>query len=229
MGLLDAFRRIFGGFIGDSFPDRDPPPFIEKDARQHALDAFADFVAALELANPGSAKSPTFSIPRAQIFTSQPGNPEELKMPSVVVIPGRGRHDAYSLGPASEDEDSVDLFAPGTVLLKLGEYIEVFTLEVWGSHDALRTSILAGIENAMRVGEWSNALLLPTAHFGRVARFALEDSLHVDDPDLVRGRVRGQIFIRLEVPECLLVNMVTMKPYLRLNAATTAADAPDDE
>ncbi len=220
MSLRSAFEMIFRGWFGDVYPSAAPIPLVEIDAREHALRRFADFISELEFANPESMKEPTFTIPRANVLTKQPADPTQLKFPSVAFRPMRGTHDNYSNG--APDDSSFDVFAPGTMILKLGEYVETFSIEVWGAHDAVRTSILAGIVDAMRTGAWSQATLLALPdYFGITARFTLMQSEHIDDPDVVRGRVRAMIYVLLEVPEVKLVHAVTFKPYFRLEENPT--------
>lgn len=216
MSLSSAFAKIFRGWFGDLYPPREPPPAPAFDAREHALGALADYFSEVVFTAPKAQKAPTFKVPRRQIHTHQPPDPELLKFPSMAFIPQRGRHDQFRIGPPPDDPASFNVYAPGTVLLQLGEYTELLPIEVWGSNDAERTSLVAGIEGVLRQGEWSSGLLLTLPeYFGRIARFTLEEGEHLDEPDVVRNRIKARVWIRLEVPEVLLVNAVTMRPYLR--------------
>lgn len=214
MSLVSAFSKLFGGWFGDVYPVKTPVPLVAVDAREHALSAFADFLAELEFSNPQSLQKPRFQIPREQVHTEQPPDPTVLTFPAIAFLPQRGTHDNFSIG--APDDSSLDVFAPGTVVMKLGEYIEPFGIEVWGPHNPIRTSILAGIVDAMRTGMRSQSLLfqLPN-YFNITARISLLQSEHVDDPDVVRNRVKARIYAMLEVPEVKLVNAATLQPYMR--------------
>lgn len=217
--VFDALKAFFAGgdFFGRVNPRNKPRPLPAYDARTHALNRFADFLAALEWSRPGNiGEDPVpYVIPRDDIYTDQPDDPTSLNFPSIAVLPARGLHDQYELGPSKVIEESFGTYGRGTVLLRQGEYIETFMIEAWGSHIADRRSILAGIEAVIRMNQRSNALQLslPT-YYGRVASFSLIDSQYIDDPDVVRGRRRGQVAIELRVPEVVLVDAVTMKPCL---------------
>ncbi len=221
MSVRESLRSIFRGFVGDVLPEPLPRPLRPIDARGYALEAFADWVAGLEYPVIGSTKNPppTIVIPRSNVFVEQPPDPIQLHSPAVSFVPVRGEHEPFRM---TFLEATFGQFAPGAALFQFGEYLETFTVEVWGSHGPERTTIHAGIADAMRRGEWSQALLLQLpAYFGVVARFTLA-SEHIDDADVVRGRVRSHLYILLEVPEVQLLDAVTLKPAV----AMTIADDP---
>lgn len=219
MGTFDAMMRFLAGqsFFGRANPRNKERPLPAYDARTHALDRFRDFLAALEWSKPGNVNEPptAYRIPAVDIYTDQPDDPANMNFPSLAFLPARGQHDQYTLGPSDLIEESYDRYGRGTVLLRQGEYIEPFMIEAWGSHIADRRSILAGIQAVMRLNERSNALQLTLpGYYDRIASFSLVDSQYIDDPDVVRGRRRGQVAIELRVPEVLLVDAVTMRPCL---------------
>jgi len=219
MTVFDALRKYLAGglFFGRANPRNKPRPLPSHDARSYALAKFGDFLAALEWSRPGDLGKPDvpYRIAREDIYEEQPDDPAQLNFPSIAFLPARGMHDQYNLGPSDIIDESRDQYGKGTVLLLQGEYIEQFMVEVWGSHIAERRSILAGIQAVMRMNERSNALqLLLPEYFGRVASFSLMDSQNIDDPDVVRGRRRGQIAVELRVPEVVLVDAVTMRPCI---------------
>lgn len=227
MSLRSAFERIWKGWFGDVYPVAGPVPLEEMDAREHALRALADFIADLEFANPDSMKVPTFQIERSNVFTAMPPDPSQLKFPAVAFMPARGKHDQYALGPADDVGDVGDA-GPGQSTLLLGEYVETFAVECWANHDALRTSMLAGIASAIRTGSWSQALLLNLSpDYNAIARFTLVDSEHIDDPDVVRGRVRARLYLLLEVPEIKTVFGSVLQPRMRNEENPTPVD-PDE-
>jgi hypothetical protein len=110
-------------------------------------------------------------------------------------------------------EETRDRWCPGTALADLGEYVEPLLIEAWGNHPAERRSILAGIEAVIRLGQRSSALRLSLPdYWDRVATFQLNESQYVDDPDIVRGRRRGQVMVELRVQEVILVDVKTLQP-----------------
>lgn len=216
MSLLGALKQIVGGYAGVDAPPREPPPLPALDAREHALEAFADFVSELVFAQPDSLIHPTFSIPRNQVLTHQPPDPQLLVFPSVAIVPVRGTHDSCSLGGFDVLDETLDVFERGTAVVRLGEYSEPLTVEAWAEHDPQRTSILAGIEIAFRLSERTGAILLRLPkYFGTTARFTLTQSEHIDDPDVVRGRIRAHLYLSMDVPELQLVDAVTFRPRFR--------------
>lgn len=219
MSVFDAFMKYLAGrsFFGRTTPCNKPRSLPAYDPRTHALHRFADFLAALEWSKTGNIDGPdiAYQIPREDIYTEQPDDPASLNFPSIAFLSARGLHDQYTLGPSQTIDETYEQFGRGTVLIHQGEYIETFMVEVWGSHIAERRSVLAGIEAVMRLNERSNALQLTLPdYFNRVASFSLIDSQYVDDPDVVRGRRRGQVAVELRVPEVLLVDAITMRPCL---------------
>lgn len=219
MSVFEALSNYLAGrsFFGRVTPRNKDRPLPAYDPRSHALNRFADFLAALEWSRMGNIGKPdiSYKIPRDDIYTEQPDDPASLNFPCIAFLSARGLHDQYALGPSQTIEETYEQFGRGTVLIHQGEYIETFMVEVWGSHIADRRSVLAGIEAVIRTNERSNALqlTLPT-YFNRVASFSLIDSQYIDDPDVVRGRRRGQIAVELRVPEVLLVDAITMRPCL---------------
>src|SRR5262249_52029533 len=149
----------------------------------------------------------------------QPDNIADLSTPALGMIPSRGIHNSYSLGPPDLLDDTLDAYAPGAALLLQGEYTESFQVEVWSSHPAERQALLAGLQGALRMSQRSQALTLTLPdYFDRVATFRLDESQNVDDPDVVRGRRRGQLMVELTVPEVLLVDAVTLRPAVRVRS-----------
>jgi len=127
-------------------------------------------------------------------------------------------------------EESWNVYAPGTVLVLLGEYSEQITVEVWGSHRAERRALLTGIARGLRASSdtYPIRIRLPE-HYDRTAEFWLEAGQHIDDPDVVRGRRRGHLFVNMRASEVQLVNVVTMRPYVMLAACgvEVAVDGSD--
>ena len=220
MGLLGrAAKYVLGPLLGDVYPPTPPRPLPDFDARSRALRRFCDFIAALEFSKTGAVGAPAvpYFVPREQVFEEQPDEPDRLRFPAVAILPGRGVHDNWRLGPVQLIEETFGEFGVGTALADLGEYVEPIVVEAWGNHPSERRSILAGIESVIRFGQTSSALRLSLPdYFNRVATFQLNESQYVDDPDIVRGRRRGQLMLELRVQEVALVDEKTLRPMVEV-------------
>jgi hypothetical protein len=228
MGLLgSAARLVLGPILGDVYPPAPSRSLPDFDARSRAIRRFCDFIAALEFSRTGSApgRATSYRIPREDVYEEQPDDPERLRFPAVAILPGRGVHDNWRLGPVRLVDETIDRWGRGTALADLGEYVEPILVEAWGNHPADRRSLLAGIESVIRLGQRSSALrLLLPDYYDRVATFQLNESQYVDDPDLVRGRRRGQVMLELRVQEVVLVDAVTMRPTVEVQVVDELDD-----
>ncbi len=222
MGILGrAAQLVLGPFLGDVYPPAPSRSLPDFDARTHAVRKLCDFIAALEFSRTGAAPGQViaYRIPREQCLEEQPDEPDRLRFPAVAVVPGRGVHDNWRLGPCRLLDDSYGLFGAGTALADLGEYVEPIMIEAWADHPAERRSLLAGIEAVIRLGQRSSALrLYLPAYYGQVATFQLSESQYVDDPDVVRGRRRGQVMLEMRVNEVLPVDAKTLQPLVEVQA-----------
>lgn len=213
--ISEAFALIVGRWFGQVYPAKEPAPLPAADARDHALRRFREFLAALVFSRKGDAPGSTisFRVPIDSIFVDQPDDPQRLAFPAISIVSARGDHDTYKLGPFELQDDSFDVYGHGTALLEQGWYEEEFTLEVWGNHPADRLALLAGIKAAMRMSQRSYALILTLpSYYDQTAQFSLEASQSVDDPSVILGRRRAQLYIALGVSEVLLVNAATLQP-----------------
>ncbi len=213
--ISKALSFIVGRWFGDVYPAKEPAPLPSADARDHALRRFREFLAALVFSRKGDrpGEDIAFQVPIESIFVDQPDDPQRLTFPAISIVSARGDHDTYRLGPFDLQDDTLDVYGKGTALLDQGWYEETFTLEVWGNHPADRLALLAGIKAALRVSQRSYALILSLpSYYDQQAQFSLEASQSVDDPSVIQGRRRAQIYIELGVPEVLLVNAVTLQP-----------------
>lgn len=207
-----------------------PAALPDADARTMALRRFRDFCSRLDFARIGdSGGGPkTFRVPRDNVLVEWPDDPKDLRMPAIGVVPARGQAQAVALGPPDPIEDSVDVYGRGTVLYTLGEYVETLTVEVWGSHKAERSSLVAGLGAALRASEESLSLRLRLPdYFGQVAEFSFTEVQYVDEPDVVRGRRRAQLFVELRVPEVRLGTYSRLLPRVVVAVADDVVDVSE--
>lgn len=204
---------------GAVFPPRRPPRTPTIDARQHALEALADYVReirfsfdthaeleeGLEAGEEGRVKH--FRLRRDRIFTEWPDDDAtRLLMPCVEFLPGLATANYPGLTP-SADERSADLFGEGTVLVPQYEHVETFELEVRATTRAQRHMLLAGIEQALQPSEDLGSLRLITGHYGQTARFLVMETQRVDDEDSVRRRRRATLSVQMGIDVVRLVRV----------------------
>lgn len=215
--------QFINSTLGTVWPPRAPQPLSSKDARTHALERFKLFISLLQFQREGAPGQPPipFFLPLDNIHLAQPDDIADLHMPGIGIIPARGTNDAFNLGPPIIQEDTVDKFGPGTAVVRSSTYEETFILEVWAEKIAERVCLIAGLKEAMRLGDtsYSIRLTLPD-YFGLVAQFALADSQYIDGDEVSRNRRRGHIFINLQVCEVFLTNVT---PF-RADVHTTILD-----
>jgi hypothetical protein len=218
MGISAAAAQLLAGTtIGNVYPAATPVPLEDIDARTASVRRLRQFFAALDFSRIGAkgAAPIGFRIPESAIFEEQPDDEAKIVFPSLGMLPSPGVHDAPFLGPAQPDESTIDVFAPRTVLYWLGEYTETITIEVWGSHKGDRRALMAGLKQALRSQEDTIGLRLTLPeYYDRICQFNLPASQYIDDPDVVRGRRRGQLSLELRCPEVVLVDYVTMRLYV---------------
>lgn len=210
---------------GSPFYDVMPPaprlPLPARRARTFALSACSDFIASLPFERPGDvsevSEKEQRSIPvrlrRKDIYLEWPDSNVNLTYPSAVWLPSRGTYDVWGIGPARLIERSVDVFGRNTALLLIADWTETFQLEVWGGKDNEREAVLGGIETTFLAQEDSSGLrLVLTEYFNQVCSFELGDGMNIDDPDVVRGRRRAHLSLKLTVPVVKLIRTVPFYP-----------------
>jgi hypothetical protein len=204
-------------------PARTLPP---ESARHVALERLADFLATLTFSRRMERGAPAagFKVPRENILEEQPDAVKDGRLPSIGFVPGDGVHDAIGLGAQEPIDETLDVYAKGTALVELGEYVETFMLEGWAGHRAERRALASGLLVAFRSMQETNSLRLTLPdYFDSVAEFTLSTERNIDDPDVVRGRRRVLFPIQLRVPEYLLVDAVTLKPYVAVEVTAGAS------
>lgn len=221
--IPDAAAAMLEGTPWGTAPAR---PLPDRDARYYALDALRTYVSLLVFSRTGpKGGSPiTFQVPRERFHIEQPDDVVDQKFPSMAIVAGRGRHEYTYLGGADVHDELRDVYMPGTTVLQQAEYVEAMTLEVWGSKIPERRSLMAGLKIALAPLEEGQGLRLKLPkYYDRVAEFVLLESQYVDEPDAIRNRRRGQLYLSLRVPEVALVDAITLRPMLTL----TVLDAND--
>lgn len=200
--------------FGNVWPPKPALPLPDKDPREHALERLREYICALEFMRTGDVggKPIPFRLPLNTVFIAQPDSLVDLPLPGVGIVPGRGAHNTFGLGPPEVRDETFNVFAPGTAVAQLGEYSEVITIEVWGSKIAERRALMAGLKQAFRASDSSTAIYLSLpSYFGSVASFELVESLYIDGDEVARNRRRGHLFLNMRVCELALVNVVSLQ------------------
>lgn len=219
----NARDLLFNNTLGDVYPPQPAPPLPDKDARDYALERLRDYMCALIFRRTNAPGLPSipFRLPPDSIQIQQPDDLKNLPLPGIGIVPGRGVHESFGLGPPVIQEKTAGIAGPGTALLRNGDYVEDFIIEVWGSKKAERRALVAGLKSALRAndGSYSIYLSLPQ-YWNMTAEFTLNESQYLDGDEVSRNRRRAHIMVTMRVCEVTLTNV------RRLNASveTTVLD-----
>lgn len=215
---------------GRVWPVRAERPLPDTDTRTIGLRRLCEFFSLLRFQRRGTIPGQVieFRVPIENIHMEQPDAVKELKFPAIGILPGHGTSEPMGLGPAKVLVDTYNLYKNGTVLVKQGEYLEDFIVEVWGTHRAERRALIAGISAALRSADdsYSTRIRLPE-YYDQIVEFTLNGQQHIDDPDVVRGRRRGFLFVGMRLAEVQLINVNEMNPFLRLTDCGVEVDVTE--
>lgn len=205
--------------VGTVYPPQPPRPLPDKDPREYALERLKEYLARLRFRRTmATGELPRgFRVPRERIHLFWPDSPVQVRTPSIAFVPGRGTHDYLGLGVPVICSNSADVYGPGTVLVYQSDYVETFTIEVAAAKHAVRRAVMAGIKVALRIGDTSTVVSfnLPD-YYNVVARFSLDESEVADNPDAVKNRRIGQLFVEMRVPEVFLVDYTQLQVVVDL-------------
>jgi hypothetical protein len=205
------------------YPPQPLPVLPDKDARDYALERLREYFCSLifRRTNAPGLEAIPFCLPFESVLIQQPDDLKDAPLPGIAIIPGRGVHDTYGLGPPTVLEDTVGVAGPGTALLRAGDYIEPFIVEVWGSKKAERRALVAGLKAAFRANDGSSAIFLSLpAYYNETAAFELIESQYIDGDEVSRNRRRAHLMVTMRVCEVTLVNVRQMNA----DVATTVLD-----
>lgn len=216
--------------VGVVYPPAPAVAMRDKDAREYALERLREYILALVFERTGEqeGQSESFRLSPDNVHTYQPDDVTELGFPALGFLPTRGVSEPYGLGPPVLQDETVDRYAPGTALLLLGDYTEELVLEVVATKQATRRAIVAGLKEALRVGEDTYALKLTLpAYFDQVAQFTLGDVEYLDDPGVVQNRRRAHVHVWLQVTEVALVNVRRLQSSVEVQVVGPGEALPE--
>lgn len=215
MKLFELFDHEYGSNVG--VPPAKPVPLPHLDARTNALRTFKAWLATLIFNRTGaSGEEPvSFRVPEKAIHVEQPDDVTKMVFPSIAFVSQQeGRYESYGIGPAQLDESSRDVFAPGTALLQVAEWVEPLGVDLWGSKRAERRALVAGFEVAMGGFEESNSVRLRMPqYFDRMATFSLQSGM-LDETEAVRNRRKAKRTVLINVPVVRLVRVNDLQPFV---------------
>ncbi len=198
-------------------------PLPIKDARSHALEALRTFLSFVTFRREIAAgeQGRAFRVPLSQIFTDMPDDLVDLNPPSIAFVPqpGPGVTDSMGMSGPQLLEETFGLYGPGTAVMRYGEYVEPFTIEVTAPKIAMRRALVAGIETVLRSDASDGWLRLTLPDFfGGIAQFELTGKLYIDDPYVAQNRRRAHLFVTLTVADLRLAHgLALMRPSVSIH------------
>jgi hypothetical protein len=232
MALPDDLRKIlWGSPFGSVYPPKDNPPPPPEDGRTIALRILRQYIAALTFYRLGEVDAQgkrggavAFQIPERDIFIEWPDHEEEMRFPSIVFLSG-GPADYGVIGLTSYvEEDTRDVYAPGTVVQWMSEYTEKLVVEIWAEKRAMRRALLSGLESALSPTEqmYGIRFRMPD-YFDQLVCFSVMGREVFDEQDGARGRRRARLTLDMRFHVVALVNYVSLTTTLK-----TEVDVDED-
>jgi hypothetical protein len=203
-------------------PQQNPDPGAV-DGRTSALRILKAYLCELTFRRAGEVSKVTgkrgepveFRLDPRDVHIEWPDHEDDLHFPAVVMLAtGEAQYASIGLTPKAEEETR-DVYAPGTVLYWMSENTETFVLEVWANTKAERRALKAGLEVALVPVEQMYGLRFRVPeYFNEMVCFTLLSSRIVDDEMAVQGRRKLQLSIEMRFNQVALVNYVEMRPVV---------------
>jgi hypothetical protein len=204
---------------GEVFPPKPNPANPSLDGRTAALYVLRDYITALVFNRYAGPQAPPipFTIPPANFYVEWPDSTADMVTPSISVTDDRGDYDVIGLVSYIE-EDTVDVYAPGTVLQWQAEYIETINLEVHASKKAERRAICAGLEIAFSPTEqMSGVRFQMPLYYDELVCFTMMRRENMDTEDSARNRRTAQIELQMRFNIVRLVNVLDLQAGYTVN------------
>lgn len=228
----EVLKVLWNQPFGTVYPPRPNPPPLVEDGRTVALRTLKRYFEDLVFYRPGGRDPKSgerlapipFSIPARDIHVEWPDDEVELRLPAIALLSQEAaNYDAIGLTNYI-DEKTRDEFAPGTVVMLMGEYVENIVVEVWANTKAQRRSMLVGIEQALSPLEQMAGLrfVMPD-YYGQLVCFSLQSREVVDDEEGVLARRKARMVVQMTFNCAALVNVQPLIPVV-----TTQVDVDED-
>jgi hypothetical protein len=210
--MTTAHELLTGTPFGRVLPPRPGQPLPPVDGRTKALRILRQYISELRFSRPDRGDRPIpYEIPIHCIHIEQPKQ-ADLEFPSIVFRPGSdGRYDGIGLG-SYIDEATADVYAPGTAVQEQSEWIETITLECWAEEGPQRSSMMAGLEQALVPTEQYYGLRFRMPdYYDRTVCFSLNSGARPDDPDAAgKNRKWGVMQVEMRFNVVALVQVSKM-------------------
>jgi hypothetical protein len=197
--------------FGEVVPPRPDPPPQPHDGRTAALKVLKLYLSELTFYRAGDVGGPPvpFQVPSANIKIEPSEDADDAQLPAVTFVPAEGTSDALGLGNFIEEE-SRDVYWPGTVVQWMSEYRETFTIEVVAPTIAMRRGLVAGIVAALTPTEcmFGIRFKMPSYYNQLVAFQVQKRSLSRDYGSNTKRRFIAEIQVMMVLTEVALVNYV---------------------
>jgi hypothetical protein len=220
--LNNQLRTVIQGVPwGEVFPPRAQPPAsqLSIDGRTAALHILREYVTNLTFYRfMGSGVPPQpFQIPAEHFYIEWPDSTEDMVLPCAAIVHSRADYDVIGLVSYVE-ENTRDVYAPGTVLQWQAEYVETINLEIWTSKQSERRAILAGLEVSFSPTEqMSGVRFMMPEYFNELVCFTMMRREIMDEPDAARNRRKAQLELEMRFNIVTLVNYNEFTPTMKVN------------
>lgn len=214
-----------GDPFGEVFPKREPPVPPIYDGRTAAMRILKLYFSELVFYRAGGKdeagdqKDPIpFKIPFRDIHVEWPDDEEDLHLPALAFLAqSPGDYDSIGLTNVVE-EQTKDVYSPGTVLIWMSEYQEKFAIDIWAETKAQRRSIIAGLEQALSpLQQMAGIRFRMPDYYEQLACFALQTREIIDDELSTLVRRKARLIVDLRFNVVALVNVETMNPVTTLD------------
>jgi hypothetical protein len=212
--LLVANQHPFG----EVFPAKENPPPLAIDGRTAALRVLREYVCNqifYREAAPGLPPIP-FVVTPDRFHIEQPDNNQDMTFPSIAVRPGAdASFVAIGLGVYVEEETR-DLYSPGTVLQWQSEYTEKIRLEINTAYKSERRGMLAALETALSPTELMYGLRFKMPeYYDELVCFSLfRRGIDPDDASAAINRRSAWLELEMRFNVVALVNYLPLAPSL---------------
>jgi hypothetical protein len=223
--ISSALRRIvIGTPWGRVVPTRSDPRQPPEDGRTAALRSLSRYLAEVTFFRAGARSGPSipFRVPRESIHIEWADYEVPDEYPALVMLQqneGSYEADVDYLGPSSIDDETRDVFGPGTALVIGPDYNETFVIEAHSALKPERRSLIAGLERALLspMQDGFGVRLLMPDYFNLPVDFLPLGRRIDESPDSARNRRIARLTVQMFFPTALLVNVVTMRPVVKVS------------
>ncbi len=226
MALSKELRALlFGNPWGEVYPPKPAPPPPVVDGRTVALRILKKYICELTFYRPGGkdkngvACGPIpFKVLPENVHIEWPDDPVDLDtFPSIVFLNTGSPADYDAIGLTSNlQEETRDVYAPGTVVQEQNEYKETFALEIWADSKPQRRSLYAGLESSLVPTEQMSGIRFRMPdYYDQLVCFELNQRMNIDDDFATKNRRKGQLIIEMRFNIVALVNYSSLEPQVR--------------